>query len=251
MNDNIFINIIMDVKKWGPDGWKLLHSIVEGYPENPTQRDKYYYILFFTSIKYILPCIWCRKSFAEYSAKLPINNYLENRNKLTEWLYKIHNMVNDKLRGQGLLDMIDPDYNEVKIKYENYVRYINEENCEYISGWVFISCILFNFPDTIYEQEDWSVDREASYLLFLESLIEIFPFKETKELLSKFKCKFDIFCINKSSLQHLAFEMEKIANAQCKCKTYEEKCEEITKFKVSCKPIKGVKTCRNKKTFIN
>ena len=37
----------MDTKFWGPDGWKLLHSICEKYPENPKLRDKEIYSEFF------------------------------------------------------------------------------------------------------------------------------------------------------------------------------------------------------------
>ena len=37
----------MDTRFWGPDGWKLLHSIVEGYPSRPTPENKATYKNFF------------------------------------------------------------------------------------------------------------------------------------------------------------------------------------------------------------
>ena len=37
----------------------------------------------------------------EIALILPIDHFLENRQKLTYWIYTIHNFVNYKLRNQG------------------------------------------------------------------------------------------------------------------------------------------------------
>ena len=67
------------------------------YPEQPSYSDKVKMQQFMKSISYILPCKYCRISFAKYSISLPIIDYLDNREKMIEWLYKIHNKVNKKL----------------------------------------------------------------------------------------------------------------------------------------------------------
>ena len=52
----------MDTRFWGPDGWKLLHSITENYPTVPDKKNKDLYRKFFLSLPYVLPCVYCRKS---------------------------------------------------------------------------------------------------------------------------------------------------------------------------------------------
>ena len=50
----------MQVNKWGPGGWAFMHTITFNYPLNPTDDDKQHYKNFFQSLKYILPCNYCR-----------------------------------------------------------------------------------------------------------------------------------------------------------------------------------------------
>ena len=52
----------MDTKFWGKDGWKFLHSIAYSYDE----KNSYFYKKLFNSLQYILPCIYCRRSFKKY-----------------------------------------------------------------------------------------------------------------------------------------------------------------------------------------
>ena len=42
----------MDTTFWGPDAWKLLHSITTKYPSKPTINDKRLYYTFFNTIIY-------------------------------------------------------------------------------------------------------------------------------------------------------------------------------------------------------
>ena len=100
----------MDTRFWGPDGWRLLHSITIGYPEKPSSEDKQLYSVFFKILKYVLPCIYCRRSYEQYINELPIEPFLKNKKSLSEWLYHIHNKVNAKLRGQGLNPNSDPSF---------------------------------------------------------------------------------------------------------------------------------------------
>ena len=56
----------MDTRFWGPSGWQLLHSITNKYPNNPDKLEKDAYEIFFKSLPFILPCIYCRNSLTEY-----------------------------------------------------------------------------------------------------------------------------------------------------------------------------------------
>lgn len=95
-------------KIWGPPLWKILHTITFKYPRkitltNPKDvetRDKIKKI--FTELKKTIPCEQCRESYTHFFNQLPITPYLTGRDKLTYWLYKIHNKVNAKLRKQEL-----------------------------------------------------------------------------------------------------------------------------------------------------
>lgn len=108
----------MNTQFWGPS-WVLLHCITFNYPESPTDSDKMKVKLFFDLLADLLPCKYCRESYKKFIIKLPIDDYLDSRKKLTKWLYKIHNMVNDKLRRQGVLKSKNPTYKEIVELYES------------------------------------------------------------------------------------------------------------------------------------
>jgi hypothetical protein len=108
----------MDTRFWGPSGWRLLHIAVFNYePENKKSMR-----LFLESLPYILPCKFCRASLTEYYETLPFGPSLESKASLSKWLYDIHNMVNSKLRSQGLNPYQDPSYVEVKEYYTETLK---------------------------------------------------------------------------------------------------------------------------------
>ena len=100
----------MEPKKWGPPGWKFLHSITFEYPEKPTNLDKEKYYTFFNSLKNVLPCPNCRIHYGQNLEKYPIK--LETREELIHWLIDIHNEVN-KLTGKRIYS-----YEEVYKEYD-------------------------------------------------------------------------------------------------------------------------------------
>jgi hypothetical protein len=105
-------------KIWGPHMWVALHSITFNYPVNPTEDDKERYKKYFELIGYVLPCSYCAESYRYFitngETKL-IDNVMKNRKSLTEWLYKVHEVINEKL---------DIDYGvsfeDVETRYESY-----------------------------------------------------------------------------------------------------------------------------------
>lgn len=95
----------MMVSRWGPPGWKYLHSVAHGYPESPSEYDKLHknplgstesnYKMFFTLVGKTLPCRLCRESYVKFVRENPVRT--GSRQELTRWLWEIHNRVNDKL----------------------------------------------------------------------------------------------------------------------------------------------------------
>lgn len=132
----------MDTRFWGPSGWRLLHLITFTYdPVNTKKIGE-----FFHTLPYVLPCKFCRCSLTEYMDEDPVEDALESRKSLTKWLWRIHNKVNDKLRGQGLLQAQDPNppFNTVKKVYEERVK----QGCIKMEfeGWDFLFSIAENHP---------------------------------------------------------------------------------------------------------
>jgi len=84
-------------KIWGPHGWKFLHYVSLGYPDNPTEEDKRNYKDYFTSLRYVLPCEKCALNYKHNLAKFPIDNHLHNRDTLVKWAIDVHNEVNEEL----------------------------------------------------------------------------------------------------------------------------------------------------------
>jgi hypothetical protein len=126
----------MDTRFWGPSGWRLLHMIAESPFANRSR-------IFWEMLPFVLPCKFCRASLSGYYELLPIPRKQED---FSEWLYKIHNLVNQKLRDQGQSLPPDPPYSAVKQHYTELLE-IGCTKTEF-PGWNFLFCITDNHPDT-------------------------------------------------------------------------------------------------------
>lgn len=84
----------MNTYFWGPRLWEALHCITFDYPIKPTEEDKYNMKNFLTSLKTVLPCIYCRKNYSRNLNENPMQ--LDSRKDLVLWLIDIHNEVNGK-----------------------------------------------------------------------------------------------------------------------------------------------------------
>jgi hypothetical protein len=124
----------MDTRFWGPGAWNLLHTITYHTDANvKTLRE------FFELIPYILPCKFCRASLTDYYDKEPPT--FRSSEEAQEWLYRIHNLVNGKLRGQGLLIHRNPTYDVVKKRYTDSCG-----GCDAFPAWDFLYSIAYNHP---------------------------------------------------------------------------------------------------------
>ena len=151
----------MNTTFWGPDGWKFLHILTFIYPEQPNSSEKAKMKEFMNSISFILPCKYCRLSFAKYIKSLPIDDYLDSRDLCIEWLYKIHNKINKKLRIQGFCKHSNPELSDIKLRYsknitciskmlnnkkkDQVIRVKNVINYICNSGYIFLGSIVFNY----------------------------------------------------------------------------------------------------------
>jgi hypothetical protein len=81
---------------WGPHGWKFLHYVTMGYPDNPTQDDKNTYKQFFELFSHTIPCNLCATNYKYHLQLYPLSDFnLENKMRLIQWGISMHNLVND------------------------------------------------------------------------------------------------------------------------------------------------------------
>jgi hypothetical protein len=178
----------MNTTFWGPSGWEFLHTLTFIYPVKPSYNDKVKMQNFMNSINYILPCKYCRLSFTKYSQSLPINDYLDSKEKMIIWLYKIHNKVNKKLRKQGFCKYDNPELTTVKDKYKTILEHIyslfkkkthnnSQDIITYICnlGRDFLGSIVFNYQGYFSNchSGDEKVKIVSVYHTFFNSIIPL------------------------------------------------------------------------------
>ena len=101
---------------WGPSLWHYLHTMSFNYPIKPTKEDKKYYKQFILSLKYVLPCKYCRINFKDNLKAVPLtSNSMKNRTNFSKWVYCLHEHINKMLKKKSGLS-----YCDVRERYENF-----------------------------------------------------------------------------------------------------------------------------------
>lgn len=114
----------MNTTKWGPGAWVFLHTITFNYPLDPNTKDedeeltkREVYSNYFKFAQKILPCKYCRKSYKVYIKFLPIDPFLDDREGVTYWLYRLHDLINKKLfKTSPSFEFVCRKYEEIRAK---------------------------------------------------------------------------------------------------------------------------------------
>ena len=108
------------------------------------EKDKAAMRQFFEILPFVLPCKYCRSNLVKHYEALPLEPALQSRASLTEWLYDIHTLVNEKLRSQGQEVPKEPPFSKVKEVYEERLAY----GCSKTEfpGWEFLFSIVESHP---------------------------------------------------------------------------------------------------------
>lgn len=144
---------MVDVKYWGPSGWKLLHTL--SFEEGHIAEKK----KLFSVLADVLPCKYCRMSTKQFVKEMPVTD------NISLWLYNLHNRVNKKLHDQHLEDpkipnpALAPTFDEVSKRFKN------AENPR--QGKDFLYAVAFNF--------DRKKHNVSSHRIFWEALSTIYP----------------------------------------------------------------------------
>lgn len=85
----------------GNAAWKLLHTILARYPDQPTQEQKNHLSAYVSSFAQVYPCGDCARHFIKLLAKYPPQ--VNSRKNAAIWGCFIHNRVNERL-GKDMYD---------------------------------------------------------------------------------------------------------------------------------------------------
>lgn len=92
---------------WGPAQWTALHCYAITY--TPEQAPAF--IAYVNALTHILPCPICREHLIIHLSRIPIKNYLTNRESIFYWTYLLHDAVN------RTLGKVSPPYHIVRQYY--------------------------------------------------------------------------------------------------------------------------------------
>jgi hypothetical protein len=101
---------------WGPAMWHALHTISFDYPVHPTNEEKKHYKEFIESLKYVLPCKYCRLNLTNNLKIYPIRECnMKNRDTFSRYVYNLHEIINKMLGKKSGLS-----YCDVRETYEHF-----------------------------------------------------------------------------------------------------------------------------------
>ena len=101
---------------WGPPMWHFLHTMSFNYPVNPSAEDKKHYSDFVYSLRYVLPCKYCRINLTSNLKANPIREcHLKSRETFSQYIYRLHEIVNKRLDKKSGLS-----YCDVRERYEHF-----------------------------------------------------------------------------------------------------------------------------------
>lgn len=252
----------MDTRFWGPSGWRLLHLITW----NASALPQKHFNEFMRLLPYVLPCKYCRASLTDYLHADPIPT---NPRDAPQWMYRIHNCVNNKLRDQKLLDTQNPSWEEVKTRYDE----INDAPCtrKHMVGWDFLFSVAYTIPGagvhgspmpnapplsalkTPELRNRWSVISRAERLPYIDAWWDTFqyvlPYKEWREAW-KHVPKRPKAAAGRNAMTKWLYQAEKAVCAALKDTiphtTYTGLCSELNTFTSGCGKSRNLKmkTCR-------
>jgi len=218
----------MQTTKWGPSGWRLLNAIASNYPDEPTDFDKNLHKCFYCHLSNVLPCIYCRLSYRQFTCELPVKNWLKNKYTMQYYLYLIHNKVNDKLRKQGYLEKDNPPFSEVEHLFNGEKIY---DDC----GWDFLYAIIYNYP-----VNPKDVDK-YNYRLFFSKIKFLLPYEPVRLLYEKYfdRDPIDNYLNNRDKLTRWFYSIHKkivdeLNDKNIQLPSYEETSQKYESFRASC-----------------
>jgi hypothetical protein len=205
-------------------------------------------------------------------ANLDITPALESRDLLVEWLYKMHNKVNKKLRAQGFCHHDNPTLEHVNGLYKPRITHVHrllaggedgtQKAIHYICelGREFLGSIVFNYQG--YFANCHTSEEKSKIAVSYHRFFNLIPMLIRRLLHPTRNYKLDPITVKKfrirnmlqqnepySRLKRWFFECQELCNLEAEFKTYEEYEAEFSKHIVSsCNNPKAddIKSCRKR-----
>ncbi len=252
----------MDTRFWGPSGWRMLHMISFQAPTLPTGLLR----SFFDALPFVLPCKYCRASLTDYVYADPLP---AKATDMAEWMYRIHNRVNCKLREQKLLDAPNPKWPEIRQRYAEWIAAPCTKRR--MIGWDFLFSIANTTPAlrahatpmpgappaagmSVALLNRWNLLDAAKRFPHLETwwgtLGQVLPFAEWRAAWKAAEAAQGPAPVRKGKRAMVAwlYAMERAICAHLKEATphnsFEGLCSELATFSSGCGKSKRSKTCR-------
>jgi hypothetical protein len=205
--------------------------------------------------------------------KIPLEPALNSKEKLTKWLYDIHNKVNAKLRSQGIPTQDDPSFSSVRGFYEENLSYGCTQT--FFPGWEFLFSIAETHPFskeslssgpmpnapsrspgmTDEELNEYNLllprERYAHYKVFWEAIASSLPFEEWQTLWKRLeKTHYVLNSLEQRTsliraLWKLRCSMEQEFELQNTTK-FADLCSVLSYHRSNCGTSKKSQTCRRK-----
>lgn len=164
LNENVFPKNI-----WGPCAWYLLHCISIGDYHEVKESYKNYYLKFYSSFGYVLPCIICAEHYKNITGIFhKINMKIFSREYIIKWVFDFHNIVNKNLGKKEFT------FNEFTDMYLMTNKIDNNK--------------IFFFVDNVFLNADYhemSMYKYEQYHTFFVSLAKLYPDKKIRMILKK------------------------------------------------------------------
>lgn len=237
-----------DTTYFGPSAWQLLHLI--SFDPSVESSDK---IKLLSFLKYILPCKYCRRSVMKFEQI----HGLPKPDSEAEWLFDLHNHVNDKLRRQSKKDPsikiieVNPTFEEIQLKYN---RLLSKPPTQ-VPGRDFLFTVASNYADkNIPNKEEIEKD-------FIQTLGSVYPFMKHRRIFQnylmhhpvdlKLYSKWMYGLLFKLSAQTCAKEIPSYRGFMTRIMYYKSGCSKKTYRGVTCRVLKGgfTKSRNRRRTF--
>ena len=93
-----FINKQVSVPHfWGKEMWKSMHCIAARIQDHSPELKRKMIAAYFESLQYCLPCVTCQNDYSQLLTFNPVYAHTETKQKLSVWVWRLHNTVNKKL----------------------------------------------------------------------------------------------------------------------------------------------------------
>lgn len=103
----------IDPRYWGSALWSSMDAVAVVF-DATLQDSKDYTIIFFMSLRGVIPCGMCREHYNEYCTKYPIEDHIESRKTLLKWIHRLKNQVSLRL-------------GRPKTQFQEYIRSIEDK----------------------------------------------------------------------------------------------------------------------------